>query len=83
MKINLTLFISPSCPTCSKVKRDLMSLFRDKKYVTLKIKDISNIVKPKIIIVPALFVNEELYSYGEFNEEKLRNYITSKINLRI
>jgi len=75
MKINLKLFVTPGCSTCAKVKLELINYFGNQNNINIKILDVSSLKDSRIVIVPALFVNDELYSYGEFDSFKLNDYI--------
>lgn len=70
-KMNITLFVARNCSSCNSVKTKIEKLVDSKKNIYLHVEDI-NETRPKgIVIVPALFIEDELYSYGEFDEEKL------------
>ena len=72
LKMILTLYITDGCPTCKKVKNDLTVFVRDKKNIRLKIEDIQSSKPKHCVIVPALFINNDLYSYGEVDMNKLK-----------
>ena len=68
--MNITLFITDNCLSCQRVENQLKKLLRDRKEINLLIEDIKKVNSNGIIIAPAVFVNDELYSYGDLDEEK-------------
>jgi hypothetical protein len=52
------------------VETQLIELLRNRKEINLLIEDIKKVNSNGIIIAPALFVDDELYSYGDLDEEK-------------
>jgi len=45
-------------------------LLGNRKDINITIEDLQEIRPKGIVIVPALFIDDELYSYGEIDEEK-------------
>ena len=68
--MNITLFITDNCLSCQRVENQIKKLLRDRKEINLLIEDIKKVNSNGIIIVPAVFVNDKLYSYGDLDEEK-------------
>ena len=68
--MNITLFITDNCLSCQRVENQIKKLLRDKKEINLLIEDIKKVNSNGIIIAPAVFVNDKLYSYGDLDEEK-------------
>lgn len=68
--MNITLFITDNCLSCQRVENQIKKLLRDRKEINLLIEDIKKVNSNGIIIVPAVFVNDNLYSYGDLDEEK-------------
>ena len=68
--MNITLFITDNCLSCQRVENQIKKLLRDRKEINLLIEDIKKVNSNGIIIVPAVFVNDELYSYGDLDEDK-------------
>jgi len=68
--MNVTLFITDNCLSCQRVENQIKKLLRDRKEINLLIEDIKKVNSNGIIIVPAVFVNDKLYSYGDLDEEK-------------
>ena len=69
--MDLTLIVKNNCDACTRVERVIKNLVKRKKEILLSVINIKDVEKPITPIVPALFVNQELYSYGDINEEKL------------
>jgi len=68
--MNITLFITDNCLSCQRVENQIKKLLRDKKEINLLIEDIKKVNSNGIIIAPAVFVDDKLYSYGDLDEEK-------------
>jgi len=77
--MKLTLFVTDNCNACERTKKQVAEVIKDFKEVSLIIENITNTNVRNIIIVPALYVDEELYSYGDINNEKLLNLIKSTV----
>ncbi len=76
MEMNLTLFISDNCATCTRVKRSLEKYSSSNCEIDLVVKDIRQ--SPYYLaIVPALYVDNTLYSYGDVDLTKLKSFIES------
>jgi len=73
--MTLHLFIANHCCTCLRVKDDVERLAEKQKNVQVVISDIAKEQNPKVAIVPALFVDDELYAYGEFDLNKFRKLL--------
>jgi hypothetical protein len=52
------------------VENQLKELLRNRKEINLLIEDIKKVNSNGIIIAPAVFVDDKLYSYGDLDEEK-------------
>jgi len=73
--MTLHLFIANHCCTCLRVKDDVVRLAEKQKNVQIVISDIAKEQNPKVAIVPALFVDDELYAYGEFDLNKFQKLL--------
>jgi glutaredoxin len=73
--MDLTLIVKNNCDACTRVKRVIKNLAKKKKEILLSVINIKDLEKQITPIVPALFVNQKLYSYGDINEEKLLVYL--------
>jgi len=76
--MDLTLIIKNNCDACTRVEGVIKNIAKRKKEILLSVINIKDIEKPITPIVPALFVNQELYSYGDINEEKLLVYLNEE-----
>jgi len=68
--MNITLFVTKSCPACKRVKSQVELLLGNRKDITIVVEDLQQTRPEGIVIVPALFIDDELYSYGEIDEVK-------------
>ena len=68
--MNITLFITDNCLSCQRVENQIKELLRNRKEINLLIEDIKKVNSNGIIIAPAVFVDDKLYSYGDLDEDK-------------
>ena len=68
--MNITLFVTKNCPACKRVKSQVEWLLVNRKDINITIEDLQETRPEGIVIVPALFIDHELYSYGEIDEVK-------------
>lgn len=68
---NLELFVVEKCPTCLKTEEELSTYAQGRTDVTLEVINITGGESKKITIVPALFIESVLFSYGEIDFNKL------------
>ncbi len=73
--MTLHLFIANKCCTCTRVRDNLERIAENNSKVTVIISDIAKEQHPPVAIVPALFVDDELYAYGEFDLIKFQKLI--------
>ncbi len=78
--MNLTLFINSDCNTCKRVKNNLELLIKKKPGINLLISNISDLRSSNISIVPALFIDDKLYAYGEMDLDKLNIILNDRLN---
>ena len=69
--MDLTLVVTKNCNGCKRAEEKLKQFTSDKENLNLIITDVNDFNKPGIAIVPALFIDDELFSYGEIEKEKL------------
>lgn len=67
----LSLIISPHCEACGRAEKTVKDIAIRYPAITVKIINIDNYNATGISIVPALLVDEELYCYGDIDENKL------------
>ncbi len=78
--MDITLFTTENCSSCKRVETQLKKLLNGRNGFVLHIENIKNIRSKGVIIAPAVFIDEELYSYGDLNEERFLetlNFISS------
>ena len=68
--MNITLFVTKNCPACKRVKSQIELLLGNRKDINITIEDLQQTRPEGIVIAPALFIDDELYSYGEIEEVK-------------
>jgi len=68
--MNITLFVTKNCPACKRVRSQVELLLGNRKDINITIEDLQETRPEGIVIAPALFINDELYSYGEIDEVK-------------
>ncbi len=69
--MTVKLYIAKHCATCLKVEKKLRNLLQDKNGIILQIEDIEKSSGKNIMIIPALFVNDELLFYGDIQSHVL------------
>ena len=80
--MNITLFVTKKCNSCDRTRSVLEKIATDRKNIMLYVEDIKEAQSKGIVIAPALFIEDELYAYGEIDEEKFleRLHIHSSSN---
>lgn len=71
----LTLIVSDNCEACNRAKHVLHKIKIDYPEISTNIVNIKSYKKKGILITPALLVNEDLFSYGDINKDKLLSVI--------
>jgi len=69
--MNLTLIVSSNCGACQRVENQLKSIKIKYPQISLTVVNINKLRNNKIFITPAILVENELFSYGDFDENKL------------
>ncbi len=69
--MNLTLVVVRNCPACKRAETVLKSIIKNRNDVMLSVKDLNSASNEKVSIVPALFIEDQLYSLGDINTSKL------------
>jgi glutaredoxin len=73
----LVIYIVDNCETCNRVVDSAKALSNNYPNVQLKIRNIKE-SKSKLSIVPAVFINNNLFCYGDFDNNKLIEVITKQ-----
>jgi hypothetical protein len=73
--MKITLLISKNCPACERARTALSNLKLNGTKLSFCITDIEDVSVVVVPIVPALFVNDILFSYGDVDTAKLTEYI--------
>jgi predicted thioredoxin/glutaredoxin len=68
--MNITLFVTKRCNSCNRVRARLEKKITERKELKLYIEDIKAVSSKGIVFIPALFIEDELYAYGDIDEEK-------------
>jgi len=76
--MTLTLFITDKCPACARVKKQVADITKKSNDLNLQIENIKDYPKKNLLIVPALYIEDELYAYGDINEKRLLKRIKVK-----
>ena len=75
--MNITLYIRTGCEICESTQNQLNHLLHDEDNINYNIVNLSKSNYSEVQIVPALFVEDELYSYGELNEVRFKKMLSS------
>jgi glutaredoxin len=73
--MNLTLFITKKCDACDRVRALLEEILSKRNGIKLYVEDVRGADSKGIVIVPALFIEDELYAYGDIDEDKLLEHL--------
>lgn len=74
--VHLTLLVIPNCTSCAHVLKQVESV--QKIYPQVSLLVCSTHPRLRTAIVPALFVEDDLFSYGEINQERLLGEIQKR-----
>jgi len=69
--MTVKLYTAKHCTTCLRVEKKLRNLLQDKSGIILQIEDIEKSSEKNIMIIPALFVDDELLFYGDIQSHIL------------
>jgi len=75
--IQLVIYIADNCDTCQRVVDSATRLSYNLPYVKLLVKNIKE-YRSNASIVPAVFVNQNLFCYGDFDNHKLLEMISEQ-----
>ena len=74
--MNIKIVVADNCPACIRVESIIKEFINKSANVDLKIININD-CKECVAIVPALYINNNLISYGEISESKFSEYLKS------
>ena len=72
--ININVYVANNCPACKRAVAILQSFSYYNSGVEVIVINIEN-SKTTITIVPAVYLNDELYCFGEIDKSKLKQKI--------
>ena len=75
--MKITLYVRSGCDVCETTLNQLGHILQDEDKINFNIINLSLHDSSKVHIVPALFVEDELYSYGELNEKNFKKILNS------
>ncbi len=78
--MKLSLIITQNCTACTRVESTLNNLVHKYPDLSLRIINANDYSGKGISIVPALLIEDELFSYGDVDELTLLSYISRKQN---
>ena len=73
--IYIVVYITENCTACARVVASAQNIVDKFSTTKLKVKNISEL-NTKCQIAPAVFINDRLFCYGEFDKRKLIEQIT-------
>lgn len=73
--MDITLIVKDNCAACIRVERVLRKLVGSQKEIIFSVININYAANIKTQICPALFVNKELYSYGDIEPDKFAAHL--------
>lgn len=77
--MRLTLFITDDCSACIRAERKIKEVIKNRSDVSFFIRNLKDAKPPSVFIVPALFIDDKLYLYGEVDSNKLIDRINSNV----
>ncbi len=80
--MTLTLFVTENCTSCEKVEKKIRNIVDKNSNISYHVDHINRVKQKGIFIAPALFIQDELYAYGDFDSGKLLKRISEIENSR-
>jgi hypothetical protein len=74
--MHISLIVTDNCKSCERAEQTLLMFQKDYPHIETSIYNRIKFKKFSIQITPALLINDEIFSYGDIDKEKL----ISKIN---
>ncbi|MCL5030856.1 MAG: thioredoxin family protein [Bacteroidetes bacterium] len=78
--MKLSLIITQNCSACNRAEVVLKNLVLKHPEISLNIINLKDCEEQSISIVPALLINNKLFSYGDVDERKLLNILSNNYN---
>ena len=75
----LVIYISDNCQSCRRVVDVAEQFALTNNNISLEVKNIEECER-NVSIVPAVFIDDNLYCYGDFDSYKLNKFIKKKLN---
>ncbi len=75
--MSITLFVTKKCESCDRAKELLGKITKEKKGLKLYVENIKTTSSKGIVIVPELFIEDELFAYGDIDEDNFLERILS------
>ena len=75
--MNINLYVVNNCPACVRAQSKISLFVNERQNLKLIITNVEKSDQKSIPILPALYVNETLFSYGDFDDRKLDLFIGS------
>lgn len=69
--MTLTLFVTENCTSCEKAEKKIRNIADQNCNISYRVDNINRVKQKGIFIAPALFIQDELYAYGDFDSAKL------------
>jgi hypothetical protein len=75
--MKITLLISDDCRACQRALKALSDLQFNGGKLSYTVTNVANASVNKVPIVPALYVNNKLFCYGDIDTGKLAEYLSN------
>ena len=83
-KIRVQLIVRDDCPYCRHVQKDLQRYCQEKEFISLELVDLDNGGRApggkQMFITPAVWVNDKLWSLGEFDVARFHERVRQLVN---
>ena len=74
--ININVYVANNCPACKRAVAILQSFSYYNSRINLIVINIESSKAP-VTIVPAVYLNDDLYCFGEIDKSKLKQKINN------
>jgi alkyl hydroperoxide reductase subunit AhpF len=79
--MKLSLVITQNCSTCLRAEKAVRDIKINHTEISFNIVNVNDYKGKAIMIVPALLIDDELFSYGDIDEVKLLSRISEQQHL--